>query len=100
MAIRSSEEGRVLPSHAETLTVGNITAGATADVACTADANFILDDCALVAAFAGPPLANLAIVGAWVSTESTGVITVRFLAGTGNVATASQKVVIQLVPNV
>lgn len=99
MSIRASEEGLLLPSHAETLTIPNITDGDTADVACTADAAFKLDDSALLAMFAGPPLANLGIVGAWVSNESTGVITIRFSALTGNVNTAAQKVVVQLLPN-
>ena len=99
MSFRLSEEGVLMASHAESITVPNITDGDTADVTCVADANFIADDPCLLAMFAGPPIANLGIVGAWVSTESTGVITIRFSALTGNVTGAAQKVVVQRFPN-
>lgn len=98
MSMRESDVGRVLPALYESVTVPNITDGDTADVACTAVAGFKVDDPACIAFFCGPPLANLGIVGAWVSDETTGVVTIRFSALTGNVTGAAQKIGVQMLP--
>jgi len=93
---RRSEAGSLLANRTVSLTVPNITDGDTADVDCAADAAFAGAVAVPVdAAFQGAPLANLGIVGAWVKTIATGVVTVRFSALTGNVATAAQLVNIQ-----
>jgi len=93
---RRSEAGSLMANRTQTPTVPNITDGDTADVALTADAAFIGAVAVPVdASFQGAPLANLGIVGAWVSNIATGVVTIRFSALTGNVATAAQIVNVQ-----
>jgi hypothetical protein len=90
---RAGIGGPVFPSQTVSLTVPNITAAAHADVAAPANAAFIgatgraVDVCPV-----GAPLANLGIVQAWVSNGTTGVVTTRFTAFTGNVTTAAQSV--------
>jgi hypothetical protein len=75
-------------------TIPNITDGDTADVAIAADLAWATGagnpPKRVRASFDGAPLANLGIVGAWVSNVTTGVVTVRCSALTGNVATAAQ----------
>jgi hypothetical protein len=93
---RRSEAGALLANRTQNPTVPNITDGDTADVALTADLAFAGAVAVPVdASFQGAPLANLGIVGAWVSNIVTGVVTVRFSALTGNVATAAQLINIQ-----
>lgn len=95
MTERAGESGPVLQDTTQTVVVPNITDGDTADVALTADAQFAGSGSlakGVLATFAGVPLANLGIVGAWVSNTVTGVVTIRFSALTGNVATANQAV--------
>lgn len=97
MVTRAGDAGPNLLTRKVTLVVPNITAGHVADVAAAADAAFA--DAGAVArlvtaALAAAPLANLGIVGAWVSNPTTGVVTVRFIAGVGDVATANQDVLI------
>lgn len=79
MAQRSGQAGVIENQLAQTPTVGNTTTGATVDVALTADANFIGAG-AVRADFNGTPGAALGIVGAWVSNNTTGEVTVRFAA--------------------
>lgn len=95
MQARASEAGALLPNRAQTVTVPNITDGDTADVDLAADAAFAggAVRVPVVVTFGGLPLANLGIVGAWVKTPSTGVVTVRFSALTGNVSTDDQPVI-------
>lgn len=89
--------GPISLSQVVSVTVPNITAPATADVALPANASFIGAASRPVrASFAAAPLANLGIVGAWVSNTATGVVSIRFIAGTGNVATAAQSVYVEI----
>jgi hypothetical protein len=83
---RSGQSGPVEAQQVVTVTVPGITDGDTADVALPANASFI-NAGAVRADFNGAPLANLGIVAAWVSAPSTGVVTIRFSALTGNVST-------------
>lgn len=97
MSNRSGDAGPLLLTRTVTLTIPNITDGDHADVACPADARFA--DAGGVrrpvgANFAGAPLDNLGILGAWVSNATTGVVTVRFAALSANVATADCDVLI------
>lgn len=93
---RNSEAGSLVKRLAQSPTVPNITDGDTADVDLTADARFIASAAfPVVAAFGAAPLANLGIVGAWISNIATGVVTIRFSALTGNVATAAQAIVVR-----
>lgn len=97
LAQRAGIGGPVAVQQTVSLTVPNITAAAHADVAAPANAAFIgatgrpVDVCPV-----GAPLANLGIVCAWVSNGTTGVVSTRFTAFTGNVATAAQSVFHQL----
>jgi hypothetical protein len=96
---RTSEAGPLKPVRAATVTIPNITDGDHADVALAADAAF-KDPSGTVARaigayFKGAPLANLVILGAWVSTITTGVVTVRFGALSGNVTTDDQDIVVK-----
>jgi hypothetical protein len=76
------------------VTVPAITAGAVADVALTADRAF-KGKSRVRASFSGSAMqANAGIVGAAVTGPSTGVVTIRFIAGTGNVAGGAQPIVI------
>jgi hypothetical protein len=95
MPERNAQSGTILADTTQTIVVPNIAAGAAADVALAADASFAGTGSAakgVRATFAAAPLANLALVGAWVSNTATGVITVRLMAATGGVATANQSV--------
>jgi hypothetical protein len=92
-ATRAGEAGTLLYTARQTVVVPNITDGDHADVAMAANANFAGNDgSGIVAAFAGAPLANLCLVGAWISNETTGVVTLRFAALSGNVATGDQEI--------
>lgn len=98
---RNAESGSLLPVRQLTVTVPNILDGDSADVDLPADPAF-KDPSGAVAVpvsvvFKGAPLANLGLLGAWVKTITTGVITVRFCALTGAVATDDQDIVIQRV---
>lgn len=94
---RAADAGALFPIRRKTVVVPNITDGDTADVALAADLAFA-DSGSVVkpvsVTFAAAPLANLGIVGAWVSNPLTGVVTVRFSALTGNVATANQNILV------
>lgn len=98
MGNRTGDSGSNLVQRTVELTIPNITDGDSADVVVAADLAWatgagkppkIVD-----AKFIGAPLANLGIIGAWVSNVATGAVTVRFSALTGNVATAAQDVLL------
>lgn len=99
--MRQAQDGTFLPLHSETVAVGAIVANATLDVNCTADANFIgtAASSPLLAMYGGAPGANLTLVGAWISNAATGVITLRFGAGTGGYAGGNQAVFVQKMSN-
>jgi hypothetical protein len=92
---RTGDSGAVLPSRDVAVTVPNVTAGATGDVANA------LTDLAFATGVGGPrysiaielidtPIANMGAFYAWVADVATGQISVRFVAGTGNIATAAK----------
>lgn len=94
---RAGIAGPISLSANQSPTVPNITDGDTADVALAANPNFIGSvNRPVRASFVGAPLANLGIVGAWISNGVTGVVTIRFSALTGNVATAAQAVYVEI----
>lgn len=95
---RRGSSGPIDPIRDVVIVVPNITDGDHADVVLTADAVW-KDQTSLSAALAGAPLANLGLLGAWVSTPSTGAVTVRFCALSGNVATGNQSVRLVGVPS-
>lgn len=91
---RSAEAGPVFSEGSATMVVPAILAGASADVALPANAQFEsaapgapVDVCLI-----GAPLAGLAGLIAWVSNPATGVITVRFLADAAGCAGGNQLV--------
>jgi hypothetical protein len=88
---RRGSSGPVDPIRDVVVVVPNITDGDSADVVLTADAVW-KDVDAVAPSFVGAPLANLGLLGAWVSDPTTGALTVRFSALTGNVATGNQTV--------
>lgn len=97
MSNRSGDAGALLLNRKITLTIPGITDGDHADVACPADARFA--DAGGVrrpvsANFAGVPLGNLGIVGAWVSNTTTGVVTLRCVALSGDVVTGDCDVLV------
>lgn len=78
-------------------TIPAILDGDSADVALAANAAFIGSvNRPVRASFVGAPLANLGIVGAWISNGTTGVVTVRCSALTGNVASAAQALYVEI----
>jgi hypothetical protein len=89
---RNADAGPLFPSRRVTATVPNITDGDQADLVLPADLAFAGGGVVrpVRADFVGAPLANLGITGCWVSNPTTGVVTVRLSALTGNVATADQ----------
>jgi len=92
---RNAESGPLVPEGAQSVVVPAILDGDSADVALAADADFITSlatNRGVLASFSGAPQANLGIVGAWISTPATGVVTIRFSALTGNVAGGAQLV--------
>lgn len=97
MTDRAGEAGPVLAQFTQSVTVPAIAANAYADVACAADAKFAGGQVKGVRATfaAAPNSAALGIVGAYVSNDTTGVVTIRFSAGTGGVAGGAQSVVVQ-----
>lgn len=87
---RVGQSGTVIPERNVSVTVPNITKGDFADVALAADAAFKNRTRVDVVFRGATVLANLGVVGAYVSDPATGVVKVRFAAFTGNVATAAQ----------
>lgn len=98
MGQRRGSTGPNDPIRDVTVVVPNITDGDHADVVLTADGVW-KDQSALSVIPVGAPLANLIIDSAWVSTPSTGAVTVRFAALSGNVATGNQAVRLIGVPS-
>lgn len=91
MSQREGEAGPVVVARTVSPTVPNITAPNQAAVALTADPGFI-GASAVDVNFAAAPLANLSLLGAFVSNASTGVVSVIFGAVGGNVTTAAQSI--------
>lgn len=86
--MRRAQAGTEFPQAVKSVTVPAIVAGATATVALAADAAFIGVD-AVAADFTGVPEAQLGIAACFISNAATGVISIRFTAGTGGVAGAA-----------
>lgn len=87
---RSAQAGTELPErYLEDVAIPGITDGDTADVVVTTDLAFAGAGRPIQANFAAAPLANLGIVGAWISNTTTGAVSVRFSALTGNVVGAN-----------
>jgi hypothetical protein len=98
MGQRRGSTGPNDPIRDVVVAVPNITDGDLADVVLTADAVWKTES-ALQLMLVGAPLANLVPVAAWVSTPSTGAVTVRFGALLGNVTAGNQAVRIIGVPS-
>lgn len=88
---RRGSSGPIDPVRDVVVAVPNITDGDHADVVLTADAVW-KEVSAVVPTLVGAPLANLGLLGAWVSTPATGALTVRLCALTGNVAAGNQSI--------
>ncbi len=87
---RIGQSGTPITERDVSVTVPAITAGATGEVALTADLAF-KGKTRVNAEFRGTTVqANLALAAAYVSNPTTGVVTLRFIAGTGNVAGGAQ----------
>jgi hypothetical protein len=97
---RAGDAGPVLVSRRYTVAVGIIAAAGSADVALPPDAAFADPSGAVAvpvdADFDGAPGdGDLGIIGAWVSTPATGVVTVRFCGLPGpTAAVAAQKILV------
>jgi hypothetical protein len=86
---RKSQAGTELPERfLEDVAIPGITDGDHADVVVTTDLAFAGPGRPIAAQFVGAPLANLGILGAWVSNTTTGAVTVRFCALSANVTGA------------
>lgn len=105
-AQRAAQAGALTPVRQLTIAVGIIAAGGHLDVDLPADPAFADPSGAVsvpvTADFDGgaPGDASLAILGAWVKTPTTGVVTVRFGGFPGpTAAIAAQKIIVTRVPS-
>jgi hypothetical protein len=87
--MRKAQSGTSFPQKVKSVVVPAILDGDSADVVLAADADYIGVD-GILAMLTDAPEANLSVGAAWVSNAATGVITIRLVALTGNVAGGAQ----------